>query len=96
MHNMTNILPYHILQYCMLLWFFLLSADFFSKLTFSKNSLMNTIRVSDSLYLTREFFNCLPASGHLYHLLLSLANSLDPDQDRQTVGPDLDPNCLTL
>ena len=24
------------------------------------------------------------------------ANSLDPDQDQQNVGPDLDPNCLTL
>ena len=24
------------------------------------------------------------------------ANSLDPDQAQQNVGPDLDPNCLTL
>ena len=24
------------------------------------------------------------------------ANCLDPDQARQKVGPDLDPNCLTL
>ena len=45
----------------------LLSADFFSKLTFSNNSFSNAIRVS---------------------------NSLDPDQDRQNVGPDLDPNRL--
>ena len=29
-------------------------------------------------------------------LLIPFANSLDPDQDRQNVGPDLDPNCLTL
>ena len=34
-------------------------------------------------------------------LVLSLlaatsANSLDPDQDRQNVGPDLDPNSLIL
>ena len=28
------------------------------------------------------------------HLLISFANSLDPDQDRQYVGPDQDPNCL--
>ena len=27
-------------------------------------------------------------------LLITFANSLDPDQDRQNVGPDLDPNCL--
>ena len=29
-------------------------------------------------------------------LLITFANNLDPDQDRQNVGPDLDPNCLTL
>ena len=26
----------------------------------------------------------------------NLANSLEPDQARQNVGPDLDPTCLTL
>ena len=40
---------------------------FFFKLTFTKNSFRNTIRVS---------------------------NSLDPDQARRFVGPDLGPNCL--
>ena len=30
------------------------------------------------------------------HLLINFANSLDPDHDRQNVGPDLDPNSLTL
>ena len=30
------------------------------------------------------------------HLLITFANSLDPDQDRQNISPDLDPNCLTL
>ena len=29
-------------------------------------------------------------------LLITFANSFDPDQDRQNVGPDLDPNPLTL
>ena len=29
-------------------------------------------------------------------LLITFENSLDPDQDRQIVGPDLDPNRLTL
>ena len=28
--------------------------------------------------------------------LITFANSLDPDQDRQNVGLDLDPNCLTF
>ena len=35
----------------------------------------------------------------LYLLVLSVdtfANSLQSDQARQNVGPDLDPNCLTL
>ena len=32
----------------------------------------------------------------LVSLLITFANSLDPDQARQNVGPDLDPNCLTL
>ena len=45
---------------------FLSSADFFSKLIFSK-------------ILSR---------------IPSVPNSLDPDQARQNVGPDLGPNCL--
>ena len=28
-------------------------------------------------------------------LLITFANSFDPDQARQNVRPDLDPNCLT-
>ena len=40
-------------------------------------------------------FNSLPASSHYCHLLVTFANSLDPDQARQNVEPDLDPNCLT-
>ena len=37
-----------------------------------------------------------PASGDFCHLLITFANSLDPDQARQNVGPDLVPKCLTL
>ena len=40
-------------------------------------------------------FSSLPTSGDACHLLIALANSLDPDQARHFVGPDLDPNCLT-
>ena len=44
---------------------------------------------------------CLPsktilASGDFCRLLITFANSLDPDQDRQNVSPDLDPNILTI
>ena len=43
-----------------------------------------------------SLFNSFPASGDFCRLLIIFANSFDPDQDRQDVGPDLDPNCLTL
>ena len=36
------------------------------------------------------------ASGNCCHLLISFANSLDPDQDEHSVGPDPDLNPLTL
>ena len=39
--------------------------------------------------------NTLPAIEELCRLLINFANSLVPDQARQNVGPDLDPNCLT-
>ena len=40
-------------------------------------------------------FNSLPTSGNFCNLLITFANNLDPDQARQNVGLDLDPNCLT-
>ena len=43
-----------------------------------------------------EIFNSFPANANLCYLLITFANSLDPGQARQNVGPDLDPNCLTL
>ena len=36
------------------------------------------------------------ASDDFCRLLITFANSLDPDQDQQIVGPDLYPTCLTL
>ena len=43
---------------------------------------------------TCSVFNSFPASGDLCQLLITFASSLDPDQARQNVGHDLDPNCL--
>ena len=40
--------------------------------------------------------NTFLASDNLYRLLITFANSLNPDQDRQNVDPDLSPNRLTL
>ena len=41
-------------------------------------------------------FNSFPASGNFCHLLITFANSLDPDQAKQNVWPDLDPLFDTL
>ena len=41
-------------------------------------------------------FNSFFASGDLCRLLITFANSLYLDQDRQNVGPDVDPKCLIL
>ena len=38
-----------------------------------------------------DSFRC---SGNFCHLLITFANNLDSDQDRQNVWPDLDPNYL--
>ena len=46
--------------------------------------------------LAEAAFNSFPASGDFCRLLITFANSLDPDQAWQNVRPDLDPNCLTL
>ena len=40
--------------------------------------------------------NSFHASRDLCHLLITSANSLYQDHDRQNVGPDLDSSCLTL
>ena len=40
--------------------------------------------------------NSFLASGNFCCLLITFANSLDPDQDQQRVCPDLVPNRLTL
>ena len=40
--------------------------------------------------------NSLSAGDILFRLLITYVNSLDPDHAQQKVGPDLDPNCLTL
>ena len=41
-------------------------------------------------------YNSLHASGEFCRLPIANANSLNPDEDQQNVGLDLDPNCLTL
>ena len=64
-------------------WKMIKSAFFFNSLGYGSNSFVPYII---------GFLNSLPTS----RLLITFANSLDPDQARQNVGPDLDPNCLKL
>ena len=40
--------------------------------------------------------NSLPASSDICRLLTVHANSLDPDQDRHNLGPDLNTSFLSL
>ena len=44
----------------------------------------------------QKILNSCLASGDFCRLLITFANMLDPDQNRQNVGLDLDPSCLTL
>ena len=40
--------------------------------------------------------NSFLASSDFCGLLITFASSLEPDQERQNVGPDMDQNCSTL
>ena len=50
---------------------------------------------ADLFKLCLLLFNSFLASGNFCHPLITFANSLDPDQARQNVGPDLEPDCWT-
>ena len=49
-----------------------------------------------NLFIIASKLNSFLASGEFCSMLMIFENSLDPDQDLHSVGPDLDPNCLTL
>ena len=57
-------------------------------ITFFKKNPLGTVHSHMQLTLSLLVVTC--------HLLITFANSLDPDQDRQNVSPDLDANWLTL
>ena len=50
---------------------------------------MNTVLTA---YMRYGIFNSFIVGGDFCRLLITFANILDPDQDRQNVGPDLVPN----
>ena len=50
------------------------------------------VKVSTSYFV----FYSLPTRGDFCCLLINFANSLNPDQARQNVGPDPGLNCLTV
>ena len=51
---------------------------------------------SQKVVSTSSFvFNSISLRVDFFCLLITFANSLDPGQASQNVGPKLDPNCLT-
>ena len=67
----------------------------------SMNKLLKSLNFHKHRQLTQFSFqrkiyvNSLPDSGDFSRLPITFPNSLDPDQDRQGVGHDFDPNRLT-
>ena len=59
------------------------------------NYLQQTASADDIFRYIFFRINSLSVSSNFCRLLITFVNSLDPDQDRQYVGPDLDSNCLT-
>ena len=51
--------------------------------------------VKDVSVLASTVINYFHAVGDFCHLLINFVNSLDPAQDRHSVSPDMNPNCLT-
>ena len=53
--------------------------------------------IAHALYKYKvKFTRSMLTRGDFCHLLTTFASSFEPDHDRQYVGPDLDPNSLTL
>ena len=46
------------------------------------------------LLSSADFFQIQFFKKNLIRNSIRVSNSLDPDQDRRSVGPDLGPNCL--
>ena len=69
-----------------------LFASFLSSSVMLGNYLQQTTFSDAFSFLSALRVNSFLASGHFCCLLISFANILDPDQDRQNVGPGLDSN----
>ena len=61
-----------------------------------KTSLYKKNKHSKIMHLWFSDVNSFLAGSNFCGLLMTFANRLDLDQDRQFVGPDLDPSCLKL
>ena len=63
------------------------------------HSVSQTQFLEFTLFSEHIFLNHIYSShaiSNFYRLLITFANSLDLNQDRPKVDPDLGPNCLTL
>ena len=66
---------------------FIVTEDHYSMRSLLQRTNIECLRVPLNSYLASNDF-CCP--------LKFFENSFDPDQDRSSFGPDLEPNCLTL
>ena len=48
------------------------------------------------IFVVCRFFSNLTFSKNSFRNLISVSNSLDPDQAQHYVGPDQDPKCLQM
>ena len=75
--------------------------EFIEKFSFVTNQYMQAlggiVPIFNYMVSLEHLILCLlvTTNDDFCHLLITFANSLEPDQAWQNVGPDLDPNCLT-
>ena len=62
----------------------------------TQNQCLNWWNRKYSQFKLKIFLNSFSANSDIFHLLITFANSLGPDQARQNVWSDLGPECLTL
>ena len=66
--------------------------DLFNSLQAGKNFMLLSLS-ADLIFFQKKNFKKF-FKKYFCGLLITFANNLDPDQDRHSVGPDLDLNCL--
>ena len=66
----------------------------YSKCDQSQQKLIACWVILHALLSSADYFSTLLFSKHSFRNTITVSNSLDPDQARRFVGPDLAPNCF--